>query len=159
MIDVETWRESRALHKQTTFAARTGPDAGDCMRAAVATHLRIDPSELTNWMTLETDGWSLVMERELERHGWFFYPGHFAPDAYAAHGVDLDTECVLTGDTAAGISHCVVGTLGGQLLWDPLGDDRGLERPSQVWLFTREPLPGLRRGFDVLLGAEDEWHH
>jgi len=68
--EIQQWRESRMLYPQTTFQALRGPDAGDCIRAAVCTLLQIDPAKLTNWMTLEHDGWSLVMERELAALGW-----------------------------------------------------------------------------------------
>jgi hypothetical protein len=155
MIDRDAWREGRVLHRQTTFQALVGPEAGDCMRAAIATLLQIDPTELTNWMSLTTDGWPLIMQRELESHGWHFYPLL----AEMAAVLDPDTECVLTGPTPEGHSHCVVGSAGGQLLWDPLGGDIGITAIDQAWIFLEEPVPGLKRGFALLLGAGDEWHH
>lgn len=155
--EIQQWRAERILHPQTTFQALVGPDAGDCMRAAIATLLQIDPAELTNWMSLETDGWSLVMERELEAHGWYLYP--FLGDTLITAGMDPDVPCVLTGPTPSGFAHCVVGTVGGQLLWDPLGGETGLASVDQSWLLLDHRVPGLRRGFTVMLGERDEWHH
>lgn len=139
MIDRDAWREGRALHRQTTFQALVGPEAGDCMRAAIATLLQVDPSEFTNWMSIESDDWAEVMRSEVAAHGKHLYA--FLAESVAA--LDPDTECVLTGLTPGGLSHCVVGTTGGQLLWDPLGGDVGLESIDQVWLFLDEPIPGL----------------
>lgn len=109
--EIKQWRESRTLYPQTTFQAFRGPDAGDCIRAAVCTLLQIDPAKLTNWMTLEHDGWSLVMERELAAFGWHLYPLPFDHVASA----DPEIVCVLQGTTSSGFPHCVVGTSAGTL--------------------------------------------
>lgn len=143
MLDRDAWREGKVLHRQTTFQALAGPEAGDCMRAAVATLLQIQPSELTNWMSIVTDDWPDIMERELQAHGWYFYP--LLPEWCAE--LDPDKPCVLQGPTPEGLPHCVVGTIAGHLLWDPLGGDVGLASIDQVWVFLDYRIPGLHTGF------------
>lgn len=130
------WTAARTLYPQTQFLCIQGEGAGDCMRAATATILQVEPSSLTNWMELPDDEWIGVMDGELAALGYvrLDFTVESAQEAFAE--LEPNYPVLLCGLTAAGHKHTVVGTIDGQLLYDPLGKG-GLATIEEVAFIIR----------------------
>lgn len=120
-------------YDQQHFGAQPGPDAGDCIRAAVATIIQVDPDTLRNWAADPDAAWHLAMREDLEALGWWFATCPFV-DGLTMD--DWDKPVVLIGPGPGGHPHAVVGTVDGQLLHDPHPERRGVSRVDQFWVIA-----------------------
>lgn len=132
-------------YDQTRFlAVENHPDAGDCMRASVATIIQVDPETLTNWASLGDD-WNVVMFNDLLALGyeWVTIPWSKIIEEPPHRRRPMDAEgnpVILVGPGPRGLPHAVVGTVDNGkavLLHDPHPERRGLTGdPTQVWVLV-----------------------
>lgn len=117
---------------QWFLAGREDGIPGDCVRAAVASLLNLDPSEVPHFTCQDdTRVWPLALAAFANQHGWNVERREFKEE----EGDRLPDFGLAIGQSPRGISHAVV-TRDGEMAWDPHPSREGLRFVQQVIEFT-----------------------
>ena len=102
---------------------------GDCVRAAVASLLNLDPAQVPHFTCQDdTRVWPLALAAFAGQHGWQIH-------RRAWNGNTLPDFGLAIGPSPRGISHAVV-VRDGQIAWDPHPSREGLLDVQQVIEFS-----------------------
>ena len=117
---------------QWFLAGREDGIPGDCVRAAVASLLNLDPAEVPHFTCQDdTRVWPLALAAFANQHGWNVERREFKEE----EGDRLPRFGLAIGQSPRGISHAVV-TRDGEIAWDPHPSREGLRFVQQVIEFT-----------------------
>lgn len=111
---------------------------GDCVRAAVASLLDLDPASVPHFVCGSEDvpglwehalrGWALMRGWQITRR----FPDPSTP----AEEIELPAFGLACGPSERGVSHAVVA-IDGRIAWDPHPSRAGIIRPKELIHFTR----------------------
>lgn len=121
---------------------------GDCVRAAVASLLDLDPAQVPHFTCQDdTRVWPLALAAFATQHGWQISRRAYDGEALPEFGLAI-------GPSPRGISHAVV-IRDGQIAWDPHPSREGLVDVQQVIEFSESGTYTWGESFGMSGGTVD----